>query len=327
MRAPLLRHQGHAHDHAGHAHDHGHSHGPGGPGTSARLSFAFFLTAAFLLIEFATGVWTNSLALISDAFHMLSDTLALGLAAWAARVSLRRPTAEKTYGFKRFEVLAAFTNALLLAVFGIVIAFKAATRLWMPQDVHAEPMLVVAVLGLLLNIGVFVWIHRAGKAHGGHSLNEEGVLWHVAGDALGSVAAIAAGAVMVWTGWMRADAVAGLATAAVLLFGSQRVLRQSAHILVEGTPPGVNATDVRMVLETFPGVRAVHDFHLWSLTGRDLYLSAHLDVEDEIAAGSPLAARDLTRAVRAALEARYGGVHATLQTGPCSPEDCANDCA
>lgn len=317
MRSPLLRHQGHAHDHGG---GHAHAYGPDTHGTSGRLSFAFFLTAAFLLVEFVTGVWTNSLALVSDAFHMLSDTLALGLAAWAARMSLRRPTAEKTYGFKRFEVLAAFTNALLLAVFGVVIAWKAVTRLWAPQDVHAEPMLVVAVLGLLLNIGIFVWIHRAGKAHGGHSLNEEGVLWHVAGDALGSVAAIAAGAVMVWTGWMRADAVAGLVTASVLLFGAQRVMRQSAHILVEGTPPGVSTADVRSLVENFPGVRAVHDFHLWSLTGRDLYLSAHLEVEDTAAP------RDLARGVRTALEARFGRVHATLQTGPCGPEDCANDC-
>src|SRR5690606_10626072 len=183
--------------------------------------------------------------------------------ALAARLGLRRPTPEKTYGFKRFEVLAAFTNAILLAVFGVIIAYKAAARLWAPQDVHAEPMLVVAALGLLLNLGIFAWIHRAGKSQGGHSLNEEGVLWHVAGDALGSIAAIAAGTVMIYTGWMRADAVAGLATASVLLFGAQRVLRQSAHILVEGTPPGVDAAAARAVLEEFPGVRAVHDFHLW----------------------------------------------------------------
>jgi cobalt-zinc-cadmium efflux system protein len=315
-RPRILRHQGHHHDHAAHDSQPWNS--------QTRLSFAFFLTAAFLLVELVTGLWTNSLALTSDAFHMLSDTLALGLGALAARISLRRPTAEKTYGFKRFEVLAAFTNALLLAVFGVVIAFNAAVRLWHPQTVQAEPMLVVAALGLVLNIGIFLWIHRAGQAQGGHSLNEEGVLWHVAGDALGSIAAIAAGAVMVYTGWMRADAVAGLVTASVLLFGAQRVLRQSGHILVEGTPAGVDAAAVRTALETFPGVRAVHDFHLWTLTGRDLYLSAHIDV-------LPVDAGDqhgssVTAAVRRDLEARFGALHVTLQTGPCGPHDCGNAC-
>jgi len=289
-------------------------------GSANRLSGAFFLTALFLVAELATGLVTNSLALVSDAFHMLSDTLALGLGALAARVSLRRPTAEKTYGFKRFEVLAAFTNALLLAVFGVAIAFKAAQRLWMPQEVHAEPMLAVAAFGLLLNLGIFLWLHRGAKREGGHGLNEEGVLWHVAGDALGSIAAIAAGVVMVTTGWMRADAVAGLATASVLLFGSQRVLRLSAHILVEGTPPGVDGAAVRALVEGFPGVRSVHDFHLWSLSGRDLYLSAHLDlVEGEEAS-------IVTSALRGALKARFGAIHVTLQTGPCGPGDCGNDC-
>jgi cobalt-zinc-cadmium efflux system protein len=314
-RAPILRHQGH--DHAG-GHGHGHDHS----GSSSRLTFAFTLTVAFLLVELATGLWTNSLALLSDAFHMLSDSLALGLAALAAGVSVRRPTAEKTYGFKRFEVLAAFTNALLLGVFGFVIAYHAVLRLWHPQNVHAEPMLLVAALGLALNLGIFFWIHRSKNASGGHSLNEEGVLWHVAGDALGSIAAIAAGAVMVWTGWMRADALAGLLTASVLLFGAQRVLRQSAHILVEGVPPGVDARTVRSAMESFPQVRAVHDLHLWTLSGRDLYLSAHLEVDD-----GPLAASEVAGALRRELEQRFGAQHITLQAGPCGPENCGNDCA
>lgn len=328
-RFRILRHQGHPHEssrsaHAGHGHSHA-GHAPGnGHGAGDRLSVAFFVTAGFLLVELVTGLWTNSLALISDAFHMLSDTLALGLGALAARVALRRPTPEKTYGYKRYEVLAAFTNALLLGVFGVIIAFKAATRLWHPQDVQAAPMLTVATLGLLLNISVFVWIHRGGQADGGHSLNEEGVLWHVAGDVLGSLAAMAAGAVMIYTGWMRADAVAGLLTAGVLLFGSQRVLRHSAHILVEGTPAGVNPEAVRAVLEGHPGVRAVHDFHLWTLSGRDLYLSAHIEVD--ASAEDPPREPPVTAALRRKLETRFGAVHVTLQTGPCRPDDCGNVC-
>lgn len=332
MRFPLFRHQGHHHDHhgghgdrSGHTATAGHAHGgQGGQGAGGRLSVAFFVTAAFLLIELVTGLWTNSLALISDAFHMLSDTLALGLGALAARVALRRPTPEKTYGYKRFEVLAAFTNALLLGVFGVIIAFKAVTRLWEPQHVHAAPMLTVATLGLLLNISVFVWIHRGGQTEGGHSLNEEGVLWHVAGDILGSLAAMAAGVLMVYTGWMRADAVAGLLTASVLLFGSQRVLRHSAHVLVEGAPAGVDTAAVRAVLEAHPGVRAIHDFHLWTLSGRDLYLSAHIEVDAP--PDGPLSEHAVTTSLRRELETRFGPAHITLQTGPCGPDDCGNAC-
>ncbi len=324
MRFPVLRHQGHFHDHGGHGgHGAGHVHGAG-HGAGGRLSVAFFVTGAFLLVELVTGLWTNSLALISDAFHMLSDTLALGLGALAARVALRPPTPGKTYGYKRFEVLAAFTNALLLGVFGVIIAFKAIMRLWHPQDVHAAPMLTVATLGLLLNISVFVWIHHAGKAEGGHGLNEEGVLWHVAGDVLGSLAAMAAGLVMIYTGWMRADAVAGILTASVLLFGSQRVLRRSAHVLVEGAPAGVDVGAVRAVLEAHPGVRAIHDFHLWTLSGNDLYLSAHIEVD--ASPEGPLSEHTVTTALRRELETRFGPVHITLQTGPCGPHDCGNAC-
>jgi cobalt-zinc-cadmium efflux system protein len=291
---------------------------PAPSGSHTRLLICFGLTAGFMLVEVAAGLWTNSLALLSDAFHMLSDTLALGLAALAARIGLRRPTPEKTYGFKRFEVLAAFANAVLLAVFGIAIAFKAAMRIRHPEAVHAEPMLVVATLGLALNVGIFLWLRRAGEAK---NLNEEGVLWHVAGDALGSIAAIAAGAVMLGTGWMRADAVAGLSTACVLLFGAQRVLRQSAHILVEGVPVGADAGAMRTAMENFAQVRAVHDFHLWTMTGRDLYLSAHVEVEAGV-----LPEREVTATLRRELESRFGVHHITLQAGPCGPDDCGNDC-
>jgi cobalt-zinc-cadmium efflux system protein len=276
----------------------------------------FALTAGFMLVEAAGGLWTNSLALLSDAFHMLSDAAALGLAAFAARVSLRRPTPEKTYGYKRIEVLAAFANALLLAILGVGVAAKAAMRLRNPVDVDAGPMLWVAALGLALNIGIFVWLNAA-KDKG--NLNEEGALWHVLGDALGSIAALVAGAVMLRTGWMRADAIAGLFTAGILLYGSHRVLRKSAHILVEGAPEGVDAGTVRAAMRNFPGVRAVHDLHLWTLTGRDLYLSAHVEPENDASAGA------VTSALRNELEHRFGARHVTLQVGPCDP-DCGDAC-
>ena len=156
-RPRILRHQGHSHDHSSGS-------GPAADGgSSTRLLIAFLLTGGFMLVEIVAGLWTNSLALLSDAFHMLSDTTALGLGALAARVSLRPSTPEKTYGFRRFEVLAAFANAVLLAVFGADIAVKAVGRLADPQPVHAGGLLAVAALGLALNIGIFVWLHLAGR--------------------------------------------------------------------------------------------------------------------------------------------------------------------
>lgn len=309
-RPRVLRHQGH---------DHGHGQARSGastPSVSRRLIACFLLTAGFMIVEAFAGFWTNSLALLSDAFHMLSDAGALGLAAFAARASLRRPTPEKTYGYKRLEVLAAFTNAILLAVLGIGVGAKALARLGNPAPVDAEPMVAVAALGLALNVGIFLWLHLAG---GERSLNEEGALWHVLGDAAGSIAALVAGFIMMRTGWMRADAMAGLFTAAILLFGAQRVLRKSAHILVEGSPEEVNATLVRSAMESHPGVRAVHDLHLWTLTGRDLYLSAHV----EPAPGHEPAG--ITASLRRELETRFNARHVTLQVGPCD-SDCGVGC-
>lgn len=312
-RPRILRHQGHDH---GHGVRHDGAAGPPSSSASRRLLVCFVLTALFMLVEAGAGWWTNSLALLSDAFHMLSDAGALGLAAFAARASLRRPTPEKTYGYKRFEVLAAFANALLLVVLGIGVGAEALARLGSPARVDAGPMLVVAALGLILNVGIFLWLHLA---EGERNLNEEGALWHVLGDALGSVAALAAGFIMLRTGWMRADALAGLLTSVILLFGAQRVLRKSAHILVEGAPEGVDATAVRAAMEAHPGVRAVHDLHLWTLTGRDLYLSAHVEPASTFDPGA------VTGTLRRELETRFDARHVTLQIGPCDA-DCSDGC-
>jgi cobalt-zinc-cadmium efflux system protein len=305
------------HDHGG---GHSHAHAVAAEGSASeskvRLMVCFALTAGFLLVELAAGFWTNSLALLSDAFHMLSDTVALGLAALAAHVSLRRPTAEKTFGYKRFEVLAAFANAVILLVLGAGTAVGALGRLWSPEPVNAGPMMGVAAAGLALNAGVLLWLHRAGEDK---NLNEEGVLWHVLGDALGSLAALAAGGLMLWKGWMRADALAGLAIAGILIYGSQRLIRQSAHILVEGVPGGVDMQALRRAMEAFPQVREVHDLHVWTLTGRELYLSAHVEVTP-----GTLDERGVVGGLSRELQTRFGIHHLTLQSGLCGPEGCGN---
>jgi cobalt-zinc-cadmium efflux system protein len=277
----------------------------------------FVLTAVFLFVEAAAGLWTNSLALLSDAFHMLSDAVALGLAALAARVSLRRPTLEKTFGFKRFEVLAAFANAVILLVLGAGTAISALSRLWNPPPVEAGPMMGVAGAGLVLNLGILFWLHRTGEDE---NLNEAGVFWHLLGDALGSLAALIAGGLMLWFGWMRADAVAGLLIAVILIYGSQKLLRRTAHILVEGAPPGVDVDALGKAMRAFPQVRGLHDLHVWTLTGRDLYLSAHVDVET-----GALSEQEVVGGLGRDLKDRFGIHHITLQSGLCGPEDCGND--
>ncbi len=271
-----------------------------------------------MAVEAAAGIWANSLALISDSFHMLSDALALGLAAGAARISLRRPTSEKTFGFKRFEVLAAFANAVVLLVLSLGLAVKAGIRLWHPQPVASGPMMAVALAGLILNLGVLSFLHRAGEEK---NLNEESALWHVVGDALGSAAALLAGALLHWRGWLWTDPAATLLIAGVIGMGAARILRKSAHILVEGAPKGVNPESVRQAMLALPQIREVHDLHLWTLSGRDLYLSAHIttaagkDSEQEVVAG-----------LRRDLQARFGVHHITLQSGQCEADDCGNDC-
>jgi len=271
-----------------------------------------------MAVEAGAGLWTHSLALLSDALHMFSDALALGLAGWAARISHRRPTAEKTFGFKRFEVLAAFANSVVLLILGVGLAGKAVLRFWNPHPVEAGPMMVVALAGLLLNVGILAWLHHAEEEK---NLNEEGVFWHVLGDALGSIAALVAGALLYWKGWLWADSAATLIIAGVLAFGSLRVLRKSGHILVEGAPEGLDPEAVRKAMLDIPQVQEVHDLHLWTLNGRDLFLSAHVttvpgaDSEQKVVAG-----------LRRELAGRFGVHHITLQSGQCEADDCVNDC-
>ncbi len=284
--------------------------------SQARLLVCFGLAAVFMAVEAATGFWAHSLALLSDALHMLSDTVAFALAAGAARLSLRRPTAEKTFGYKRFEVLAAFANTVVLLVLTTVLAVKAAVGFWRPETPAAKPMMVVAGLGLLLNLGMATWLHRGGEEK---NLNEDSVLLHIAGDALGSAAALLAGALLYAKGWLWVDPAATLFIAAILSAGAVRVLGRSAHILVEGTPEEVDLESVRRAMLATPQVRDVHDMHVWTLNGRDLYLSAHV-ATGEGEQSEP----QVVSALRQNLQREFGIGHITLQAGQCEAGDCGN---
>jgi cobalt-zinc-cadmium efflux system protein len=304
-----------AHDHdGGHGHgDHSHSH----HASYGKLLVSFWIIAGFMLVEIICGWLFNSLTLMSDGFHMLSDAVALGLAAYAVALGGRRATQAKTFGFKRVEILAAFGNGLALILLSIVIAFQAVDRLIHPVAVEARAMLWVASLGLVVNLVVAWWLHRGGHEK---TINEESAFWHVLGDLGASLAAVAAGALILLKGWLWADPAFSLAIAAAITVGGARVMRRSGHILVEGAPEGVAVDAVRKAMLANPQVRNVHDLHVWTMNGRDLYLSAH--VEAAAAASDKEVAAALTRS----LSRDFRMDHITLQVGQCDDGDCLNNC-
>lgn len=309
-----------------HAHDHVHTYGhsgdlPGQPhaphASYGKLLTCFWIIAVFMGVEIVGGYLSGSLALLSDGIHMLSDALALGLAALAVRFGARRATAERTFGFKRLEILAAFGNGLTLVVLAGFILFQAVDRLLHPRSVDARSLLWVASLGLLVNIFVAWWLHRG---EGEKTVNEEGALWHVLGDLGASVAAVVAGLAILFLGWIWMDPALSLAIAALIAYGGVRVMRRSGHILIEGTPAGVSPDTLRTAMLGRPQVRGVHDLHLWSLNGRDLYLSAHV----EVAIGA-LSEKQVLADLQHTLVRDHKVDHMTLQSH-CPDADCGSDC-
>ena len=297
----------------------GHVHASAATAVSAgarhrrRLAAAFALTAAFLLVEVVGGLLTNSLALLSDAGHMFTDVLGLGMALaaiQAARRAARHP--QRTFGVYRLEILAALANAVLLFGVAIYVLYEAWQRLADPPDVLSGPMLVVAVLGLLANIVAFFLLRQGAK----ESLNLEGAYLEVLADALGSVGVIAAALVLLVTGWPYADPLIGGAIGLFVLPRAWRLGARAVRVLVQAAPPDVPAEDVLRDLGGINGVVDVHDLHLWTLTSAMEVASAHLMVQ----AGTDLH-RVLDQA-RQVLHDNYGIDHATLQVEPDDHEGC-----
>lgn len=242
-----------------------------------RLALAFALTATFMLVEFVGGWIANSLALIADGGHMLTDAAALALALAAVHISDRPADARRTFGYHRMQVLAAFVNGLGLVLIAAWIAIEAAVRLMAPEPVEAGPMMAIALGGLLVNGVVFLILH--GGQH--DNLNVRGALAHVMGDLLGSVAAIAAAAIILLTGWMAADPLLSVVVAALILRTGWRLTRETAHILLEGAPDSLDPDLIESQLRgAVPGLISVHHVHSWLLTPerRMVTLHAVLDV-------------------------------------------------
>ncbi|OXS59175.1 cation transporter [Cohnella sp. CIP 111063] len=281
-------HDNHPHDHGhGHHHDHGHHHGIGGrhhhfdgnrDGNKKGLTIALIITAGIMVLEFVGGLVTNSLALLSDSGHMLSDASALALSLVAFWFAARPASPNKTYGFYRFEILAALFNGVTLFVIAGFIMWEAYERFSAPPEVSSLSMLLIASVGLVANLLSALALMRKGDVK--NNLNLRSAYLHVLGDALGSVGAIVAGIVMLAFGWYVADPIISVLVSLLILRSAWSVIKHTVHILMEGTPATIDQGAVKSALTGIPGVLDVHDLHIWTITSGMDSLSCHLLVED-----------------------------------------------
>ena len=280
-----------------------HEHHTPGSRHKNRLWAVLALTACFLLVEVAGALATGSLSLLADAAHMLVDTGGLLMSLLAVWFAERPATPAKTYGYYRVEILAALVNGVVLCVLAAGILFKAYERLWQPPDVPGAPILVVAALGLAVNL-VGVGLLRSGA---GESLNVRGAYLEVLGDAASSAAVIVAGAVILLTGWTIADPLASGAIALFILPRTWTLLRHAVNVLLEGAPPHLDVPEIEAAHCAAAGVRRVHDLHVWTLTSGREAMSAHVVVRPDTPADRIL------DELHVILHARFGIDHTTIQ--------------
>ncbi|MBS1676778.1 MAG: cation transporter [Actinobacteria bacterium] len=295
-----------AHEHDGHDHGggHGHSHGVSADADRGKLRIALVLIAGFMVVEVAVGIAISSLALLSDAAHMLSDAGALALALVALRLASRPAEGNFTFGLKRAEILSAQFNGATLAVLGAVIFVEGVRRLFTPPDVPGVPLLVVALVGVAVNLAATWTLSRANRS----SLNVEGAFQHILTDLAAFVATAIAGIVILLTGFTRADGVAALVIALIMFRAAYGLLRDSGRILLEGAPQGIDPEEVGRAMVAQPGVVQVHDLHLWEVSSGFPALAAHVLVGED----DDCHAR--RREIAAMLHDRFGIDHVTLQT-------------
>jgi cobalt-zinc-cadmium efflux system protein len=298
-----------AHDHS-HGHSHGHagpSHGEGGHdhGQASRraLAIVFALISAFMVVEVIGGLLTGSLALLAEAGHMLSDSASLGLAFFAAWLAGKPPTPNRSFGYKRAEILAALVNGVTLVAISIWIFVEAYRRLQEPPEILGGWMLAVATLGLVVNlVGAFILSRSEGE-----SLNVEGALRHVLADVAGSVGAMAAALVIILTGWRYADPLISVLIAILVLGSSWRLLRDSVNILLEQAPRELDANEVGNKMVGVEGVEEVHDLHIWTITSGFPALAAHVLV------GNDEDCHERRRELEKVIYREFGIEHTTLQ--------------
>ncbi|MGD6802943.1 cation diffusion facilitator family transporter [Rossellomorea aquimaris] len=272
----MHHHHGHAHGHD-HGHHHGHDHTR--EGNKKGLLIALIITTGIMVLEFFGGLITNSLALLSDSGHMLSDASSLALSLAAMWLAGRAASSAKTFGYYRFEILAALLNGVTLFLIAGFIVYEAYERLLDPPEVSSGTMMVIAFIGLLANL-LSAWaLIKQGDVK--DNVNLRSAYLHVLGDALGSVGAIIAGAIMLWFDWYWADPLISVLVALLILKSAWGIITHTVHILMEGVPAGIDVQKVRRTLESIEGICNVHDLHIWTITSGMNSLSCHILIEDE----------------------------------------------
>ena len=298
---------------ATHSHAHSHAHGPGAHHhhhdhvhevSQKRLKIVLLLTAAFMIVEFVGGLMANSLALMADSAHMLTDVGALGLSLfvlWFARRATT--TTAKTYGYLRLEILAALLNGTVLIILSLLIFWQAYQRMRAPELIEGPLMLAVAVAGLIVNIVAAFLLHGSAE----HNLNVRGAYLHVLGDLLGSVGAIVAAIAVITTGWVPADALISAVVGLLVLGGSWKLVRESVDVLLESVPRHIDLAEVRRAIDEIQGVNEVHDLHVWTLTSGFLAMSGHAVITH------PEHNQRVLREINERLRERFGITHITVQ--------------
>lgn len=287
--------------HPGHLGEHAHG---VDQSNEKRVLWAMLLTGSFMVVEIVGGILSGSLALLADAGHMLTDCAALALAWVAFRVARRPQDGRRTYGYHRFQIIAAFVNGMTLIVIVGWIAIEAVRRLIVPTEVTGVPMLIVASVGLVVNVIAFSILHKKGE----RNMNVEGAALHVLGDLLGSVAAIAAAVVILWTGWMPIDPLLSILVALLILRSAWRLTRRSVHVLLEGAPDWIDEPELKAgLMAAVPQVRSVHHVHAWMLTQEHPLVTLHAEI------GADDDHHETLVGIKEFLRQRYAIDHATIQ--------------
>jgi cobalt-zinc-cadmium efflux system protein len=280
---------------------------------TGKFKIAIALTAVTLVAEVAGGLWTNSLALLSDAAHVFLDLFALLLSLGAVKLASLPVSDRHTFGLHRSEVFASFINGLTVFVMALVILYEAWGRFFSPQEVKSLPMLIIAVIGLVMNLLAASALH--GHAH--DDLNVRSAYLHVIGDAAASVGVIVGGIVMYYTGWYQVDALISVGIGLLILTGAGRILRESVHILMEGTPRGIKTSEVAAAIRSLEGVGNVHQLNIWMVCSHIISLSVHVDIDSD----TEERRIDILHKIEHLLAERYHITHTTIQMQCASCQD------
>lgn len=297
-----------------HDHQHGHHHHAG-----ENIKVAFFLNLSFTILELIGGIWINSVAILSDALHDLGDSLSLGLAWYFEKVAKRGRDANFTFGYKRFSLLGAVINSVVLLVGSFFILSEAIPRIWHPEPVNATGMIGFALLGILVNGAAVL------RLKGGDSMNEKVVRLHLLEDVLGWAAVLVGGVILYFYNWPVIDPLLSVSITVFVLYNVVRNLRQSMKILLQGTPANISTEAVKSRLRELPHITAVHDLHIWTLDGTYNIMSLHAVVSPNIGPAQTVALKQEVRAAMAQMNINHVTIELETPDEPCSQHGCEDD--